>query len=265
VANRPFWIPYRCLYSRNVANLFMAGRNISVTHDALGAVRVMRTCGTMGEIIGMAASLCVKHATSPRAIHERHLGELQALMRQGTGKVDGRTIPYANGGRKTPRAAMKLAPPSWLKDAGANLARSARVTTPGAPQSDVRIELLLNDGNGMVEDNSARWISKAALPHHIEFTWDEPVRLGAARLISGYNHGGKVGSPVQNFMFQWHDGTAWQDIPDAQVTANLHTAWSARFTPVETTRLRLAITASPGGVSRIWEVELYAPPTASRP
>jgi len=87
--NRPFWIPYRCLYSRNIANLFMAGRNISVEHAALGAVRVMRTCGTEGEIIGMAASLCRKHDTTPRAVYQRHLAGLQDLMRRGAGKVDG--------------------------------------------------------------------------------------------------------------------------------------------------------------------------------
>ncbi|CAN0356061.1 unnamed protein product, partial [Ectocarpus sp. 4 AP-2014] len=34
----PYWAPYRCLYSRNVSNLFMAGRDISVTHEALGPV-----------------------------------------------------------------------------------------------------------------------------------------------------------------------------------------------------------------------------------
>jgi hypothetical protein len=103
--NRSFWIPYRCLYSRNVSNLFMAGRNISVKHEALGAVRVMRTCGTEGEIIGMAASLCRKHDATPRAIYERHLAELQDLMRRGTGKVDGRHKGYVNQGlRRTPRA-----------------------------------------------------------------------------------------------------------------------------------------------------------------
>ncbi|MCX7886204.1 MAG: FAD-dependent oxidoreductase [Verrucomicrobiae bacterium] len=82
----PFWIPYRCLYSRNIGNLFMAGRNISVTHEALGAVRVMRTGGCMGEVVGMAASLCKKHNTTPRAVYERHLDELQELMRRGVGK-----------------------------------------------------------------------------------------------------------------------------------------------------------------------------------
>jgi len=63
----PYWAPYRCLYSRNVTNLFMAGRDISVTHEALGPVRVMRTRGMMGEIVGKAAWISVRHETSPRA------------------------------------------------------------------------------------------------------------------------------------------------------------------------------------------------------
>ena len=56
----PYPIPYRCFYSRNVPNLFMAGRDISVTHVALGTTRVMRTHGMMGEVVGMAASICKK-------------------------------------------------------------------------------------------------------------------------------------------------------------------------------------------------------------
>ncbi len=65
----PYWAPYRCLYSRNVSNLFMAGRDISVTHEALGPVRVMRTCGCMGEVVGMAASLCKQHDCNPRGVY----------------------------------------------------------------------------------------------------------------------------------------------------------------------------------------------------
>ena len=82
----PYPIPYRCLYSRNVANLFMAGRNVSVTHIALGTVRVQRTTGMMGEVIGMAASLCKQHDTTPRGVFQHHLEELQALMQRGVGK-----------------------------------------------------------------------------------------------------------------------------------------------------------------------------------
>lgn len=79
-------IPYRCLYSRNVDNLFMAGRNISVTHAALGTVRVMRTTGMMGEVVGMAASICKKHNVLPRRVYQKYLLELKSLMKKGTGK-----------------------------------------------------------------------------------------------------------------------------------------------------------------------------------
>ena len=78
----PYWAPYRSLYSRNITNLFMAGRDISVTHEALGPVRVMRTCGMMGEIVGKAAWISVRHATSPRGVYEQHLALLKELMTQ---------------------------------------------------------------------------------------------------------------------------------------------------------------------------------------
>jgi hypothetical protein len=83
---RPYPIPYRCLYSRNVENLFMAGRDISVTHVALGTVRVMRTCGMMGELVGMAASICKERNTTPRGVYVEHLDELQRLATRGVGK-----------------------------------------------------------------------------------------------------------------------------------------------------------------------------------
>lgn len=82
----PYAVPYRCLYSRNVNNLFMAGRNISVTHVTLGSTRLMRTIGIMGEIVGMAASICKENNTLPRDVYQHHLPELKALMEKGTGK-----------------------------------------------------------------------------------------------------------------------------------------------------------------------------------
>jgi len=68
------------LYSRNVSNLFMAGRCISVTHEALGTVRVMKTGGMMGEVVGKAASLCVLHDCLPRAIYASYWKDLEDLL-----------------------------------------------------------------------------------------------------------------------------------------------------------------------------------------
>lgn len=82
----PYAVPYRCLYSINIDNLFMAGRNISVTHVALGTIRVMRTTGMMGEVVGMAAAICKKHGVAPRDVYKSHLDELKMMMDRGVGK-----------------------------------------------------------------------------------------------------------------------------------------------------------------------------------
>ncbi|MFM8891068.1 MAG: FAD-dependent oxidoreductase [Planctomycetia bacterium] len=73
-------VPYRCFYSKDVENLFMAGLCISVTHEALGTVRVMKTCGMMGEVVGKAASLAVRYGTTPRGVYQQHWAEMDELL-----------------------------------------------------------------------------------------------------------------------------------------------------------------------------------------
>ncbi len=73
-------VPYRCFYSKDIGNLFMAGRTISVDRNSLGSTRVMRTCGMMGEVVGKAAWICVRHHTSPRGVYEQYLDILKDLM-----------------------------------------------------------------------------------------------------------------------------------------------------------------------------------------
>lgn len=84
-------LPYRCFYSKDIPNMFMAGRNISVTHVALGSVRVMRTCAMMGEVVGMAAKVCADHKAMPRDVYTTYFADLQELMKKGTGRTD---VPY---------------------------------------------------------------------------------------------------------------------------------------------------------------------------
>ena len=83
---KPYFIPYRALYSRNVRNMFMAGRNVSVSHEALGTVRVMRTGGMMGEVVGYAAALCRRYGILPREVYRSHLEsfmeELKSIPRR---------------------------------------------------------------------------------------------------------------------------------------------------------------------------------------
>ena len=245
---QPFAVPYRCFYSRNVDNLFMAGRNISVTHIALGTVRVMRTLGMVGEVVGMAASVCKRHDVDPRQVYTDHLDELKELMTRGVSKLP------------IPAPPAPPAPPKWLKAAGPNLARAAEVAVSGYYNAKQYPASHVNDGRVTYTDNALRWVSDTESPATVEFTWSKPQKIGAARIVTG-QAGGKEGptTPIANFVLQYHDGAAYRDIEASKAEENQSADWHVRFPAVTTDRLRLVVTRTPGNLARIWEFEVYGP------
>ncbi len=76
-------VPYRCLYSKDISNLFLGGRILSTTHIAFACVRVMRTLGVLGEVTGLAAGVCIRENCSPREVYEKYLDKLKELMVRG--------------------------------------------------------------------------------------------------------------------------------------------------------------------------------------
>lgn len=76
----PYGIPLRSLYSKNIANLMFAGRNISASHIAFASVRVMGTCGIMGQAVGTAAALMTKYGLSARQLCAEKIAELQEIL-----------------------------------------------------------------------------------------------------------------------------------------------------------------------------------------
>ncbi|MEP1489840.1 MAG: FAD-dependent oxidoreductase [Algibacter sp.] len=77
---KKYYVPYRSLYSKNIDNLFMAGRNFSCSHIGLGGPRVMLTTGQMGAAVGLAAVICEKYNVSPRDVYTHHLQEYLDLI-----------------------------------------------------------------------------------------------------------------------------------------------------------------------------------------
>jgi len=74
-----YTIPYRSYYSKNIDNLMMAGRDISVTKMAMGSTRIMGTCAVGGQAVGTAAALAVRYRYSPRELGGK-ITELQQLL-----------------------------------------------------------------------------------------------------------------------------------------------------------------------------------------
>ncbi len=101
----PFGIPYRCLYSRNVPNLFCAGRDISCSHVAMSATRVMATCALCGQAVGTAAAIAAREHADPRDVSKGPLlAELQRTLLD-----DDCMLPGHRREVRGPSAAAKLA------------------------------------------------------------------------------------------------------------------------------------------------------------
>ncbi len=252
----PYPIPFRCLYSRNVENLMMAGRDISATHVALGSTRVMNTCGQLGVATGVAAYLCKRHGTTPRGVSREHLAELKEIL--GSGRL-GRPPRPTDAEAAGAAGPIRLDPPGWLEEAGKNVARGANIAVSGHYDAARYPAANLNDGRADPSDNRRRWLSARGLPATVELAWDEPRTIAAARVVSGYRKGGGVSDAIRDFRLEYHDGGDWRPVPGASAEANAQVHWTARVEPVTTRRARLVVTASPGGVARIWEIELYGP------
>lgn len=85
---QPYPVPYRCLYSKDMDNLFLGGRIVSASHIAFSSIRVMRTLGALGEVVGIASALCKKHRCTPKQIYTEHLDELKELLTKGVASPD---------------------------------------------------------------------------------------------------------------------------------------------------------------------------------
>ena len=151
-APSPFGIPYRSMYSANIKNLFFAGRNISATHAALSATRVMATCALIGQAVGNAAALCNKYACKPNDVYEAHLKELQAEI-----LYDGCWLP-----------GLTRTVDSYMQNAKTDL-------------SDEERRILFNGEERPDENDSVNYISRGN-GESISFTFERPAS-GVVRLI----------------------------------------------------------------------------------
>jgi hypothetical protein len=151
-APSPFGIPFRCLYSKNIDNLLFAGRNISATHMAMSATRVMSTCSIMGQAIGTAAAIALKSSLSPRGIYEKKIGELQALLIEQDCYIP------------------------WHKRKMSALTKDASLTvSSGSPDN-----LLNGIERGLSGDDNGWW---GIENDTITLTWKKPVKAKRIRIV----------------------------------------------------------------------------------
>jgi len=166
-APSPYGIPFRSLYSRNIENLFCAGRNISATHAALSSTRVMGTCSIIGQAVGTAAAITVKHSLTPRGVYNEKISELQTQLMD-----DDCYIP-------------------WHKREISLLARNATLTTSGASESQVaQLENLRNGLDRPIGGESNSCVVE--LGEKISFEFEKPEFVSEARIVFDSNLNRKI-------------------------------------------------------------------------
>ena len=146
-----YGIPYRSLYSKNVENLFVAGRNISATHAAMSSTRVMATCALLGQAMGTAAAIANKYDTTPRGVYQNHLAELKDTLMEDDSYL--------------PRNTLKVSP----------LTSKARLSTNGK-----YAEKLINGHARPIDDEENAWEGK--LGDYIELSFESPEEIKNIRL-----------------------------------------------------------------------------------
>jgi len=157
---QPYSIPLRSLYSRNIVNMFMAGRDISASHVAFSSTRVMGTCALIGQAAGTAAAIAaLNNLPAARAcVDQPWLEQIQRrLVRDDAYLID-------FDGRDP-----------------ADLAQKARVeasswTAGGEPAQ------VINGVTRRTKGGENMWISEAGFPQRLMLRWSCPVPVRKVEL-----------------------------------------------------------------------------------
>lgn len=256
-----YTIPLRSLYSRNVANLFMAGRNISASHVAFGSTRVMATCSIIGQALGTAAAQGIAHrvAHGQAPTNKELAGPTHCRAIQQTLLKDDAFIPGLRNEHE------------------ADLARKAQITASSvAPEAGGPAVVI----DGITRELKAKWgpwadekphaWTSADLPAWIELAWAEARAIKEVHLTfdSGLDRMLMLttSETLTRLMVRAPQPELVRDysvLLDGKVIATVRGNFLRKrvhrlATPVNGSRLRVQIDATNGAaVARVFEIRAY--------
>lgn len=248
---RIYSIPLRSLFSRNINNLFFAGRNISASHVAFCSTRVMGTCAVMGQAVGAAAAMCVRKSCEPAEAADRYIKEIQQCLLLNDQFIIG-----------------------VVNDDPRDLARHARVTV-SSQQEGYPAENVTDGVSRKTYDGSHAWRSRPGEKtawieldlgpdkqfSEIHVTFDtglhRPLTLSGSDGFTSRMQWGAQAETVRNFRLEAFGPDAWRVL--AEVRENYQRKLVLKFEPTAASLVRLVCeppTKSQG--VHIYEIRVYA-------
>jgi hypothetical protein len=249
----PYSIPFRSLYSKNIKNLLMAGRNVSVSHVALSSTRVMATCAIMGQAMGTGAAYCLKKGITPTTLGntEKYMKDFQQLLlRQDQGML------------------------GVKNEDSRDLARTATVKASLETKEGAASQILDGINRNVMDGKTHQWQAdmQGGSPW-IELTFDKPVKLNTIQLTFDTGlHRRLLLSSDDSVYFKQERGPQPETIADyvieartskgkkelVQVENNYIRRAEHSFDPVEVESIRINVQRTNGdALARLFEVRCY--------
>ncbi|HQP98962.1 MAG TPA: FAD-dependent oxidoreductase [bacterium] len=249
--DRMYSIPLRSLFSRNIRNLFFAGRNISASHVAFCSTRVMGTCAAMGQAVGAAAAVCLEKKCLPMEAADRYIRDIQQTLLRNDQFIPG----------------IKNEDPT-------DLARNARITA-SSEQGGYAAGNVIDGVARMTYDGNHAWHSRPEVKEarieldlgpdkrfsEVHITFDtglhRPLAISGSQSFSQKMTWGVQPETVRNFRLEAFGPDEWHVIKEVQ--NNYQRKVVLKFDPVAASLLRL--TCEPPDETqgvRIYEIRVYA-------
>jgi hypothetical protein len=250
---QPYSVPLRSLYSADLANLFMAGRNLSASHVALTSTRVMATCATLGQAVGTAAAFCTHRNVQPKEVTD--LPALMVKLQQLLLRNDQSLLGIAN-------------------EDPDDLARTARVTCSHQTGAGAAEQVIDGWNRDIGDGKTHQWQAAMADGEPwLRLDWDQPKTICQVQLVfdsalhrrlflSGENGAynaqtrGPQPETVADYALEILVNGEWREVArntDNPLRRVLHT-----FEPVSVSALRLRAFKTQGDpLARVFEVRCY--------
>ena len=258
-----YTIPYRSLYSVNVPNLMMAGRDISVTHAALGSTRVQSTCSVIGQAVGTAAAMCIAERLTPRAIGERRMDALQQRLLRDDAYIPGlKNADPLDLARRATVTASSSADETvrYSPNGGKRWRKEGLVAYRAVAPSNV-----IDGVSRPVGDLSHAWVSAkdAPLPQWVRLDFPEAAEVREVRLTFDtdlefnawlYRRAEEL---VKDYALEGSaDGETWFTLADVEGNFQRHRIH--RFAPRTLKAIRLTVKATYGAPeANVFEIRAY--------
>lgn len=172
--------PLRSLVSKDLTNLFFAGRLASFSHVVYGSQRVMKTCATMGQAAGTAAAYAASHNVEPIELKDNPdaIWSIQQQLLRDDAYIIGM---YNSDPRDHARQASVSASSAWPNATAENV-----ISGQSRAVVSSTIDVTIGHGGGVpasqAKAGTQRWVS-SSLPASITLTLAEAVAVKQVQLV----------------------------------------------------------------------------------